>query len=109
MATETITVNMGCGETVGLEGETRYLGTDVGPDGAPNVERYEVVILGHTVSGTWSGDARANTYVDQPGDALRQALLPTLRAQQAARERLDREEQRAAQRRFYGRVISSDL
>lgn len=109
MATETIAVNMGGGRSVNVSGETRYTGTRSCGCGGRNIEDYDVVILGHECRGEWDGDARHNTYVESPPAELRRALLGRLRSQEAAQERRDREATRAAEIRFYGRVISPEL
>jgi hypothetical protein len=109
MATETVTISMGQGRAVGVRAETAYLGTDTGPAGSRNVERYAVTVTrdGRTfeLEGTWDGDARHNTVVARCPRELRDLLLPTLRAQEAARGREDEAAGRAAERKFYGREL----
>lgn len=110
MTNETVTVQMG-GRTVGVQAETRYLGTN--SSGGANVERYEFRIGEHTVDGTWDGDARHRPLAtldptNETHVALWASLLGLVAAQEAGKRRADLAAIQANERKLYGRVLTRE-
>lgn len=106
MATETVRIMLSNGRSVSVQAETSYLGTRTG--GGRNIEDYTVTVRGRELAGTWDGDARHLTEVAECPADLAAELRAQARAQQEASDRQALAQVQAAERKFYGRVLTHD-